>query len=126
MDAEITIIGAGVIGLAIAEKVSEENKNVYLIEKHPSFGQETSSRNSEVIHAGIYYTKDSLKARLCIEGKRLLYDYCKKYDVPFKNCGKLIVATTEEEIIVVFRRARDEIQDKVFRYLGSIEIHLGF
>jgi L-2-hydroxyglutarate oxidase LhgO len=101
MDAEISIIGAGVIGLAIAEKVSEENKNVYLIEKHPSFGQETSSRNSEVIHAGIYYTKDSLKARLCIEGKRLLYDYCRKYDVPFKNCGKLIVATAEEEIEVI-------------------------
>jgi L-2-hydroxyglutarate oxidase LhgO len=101
MDAEITIIGAGVIGLAIAEKVSEENKNVFLIEKHPSFGQETSSRNSEVIHAGIYYTKDSLKAKLCVEGKRLLYDYCKKYDVPFNNCGKLIVATTEQEIGVI-------------------------
>jgi L-2-hydroxyglutarate oxidase LhgO len=101
MDAEITIIGAGVIGLAIAEKASGENKNVYLIEKHPSFGQETSSRNSEVIHAGIYYTKDSLKVKLCIEGKRLLYDYCRKYDVPFNNCGKLIVATTEEEIEVI-------------------------
>jgi len=101
MDAEITIIGAGVIGLAIAEKVSEENKNVYLMEKHLAFGQETSSRNSEVIHAGIYYTKDSLKAKLCIEGKRLLYDYCRKFDVPFNNCGKLIVATTEEEIKVI-------------------------
>lgn len=101
MDAEITIIGAGVVGLAIAEKVSEEHKNVFLIEKHPSFGQETSSRNSEVIHAGIYYTKDSLKARLCVEGKRLLYDFCRKYDVPFNNCGKLIVATSEEEIAVI-------------------------
>lgn len=101
MDAEITIIGAGVVGLAIAEKVSEEHSNVFLIEKHPSFGQETSSRNSEVIHAGIYYPKDSLKARLCVEGKRLLYDYCKKYDVPYNNCGKLIVATSEEEISVI-------------------------
>ena len=63
MDANITIIGAGVVGLAIAEKVSEDRKNVFLIEKHTSFGQETSSRNSEVIHAGIYYTKDSLKDR---------------------------------------------------------------
>jgi L-2-hydroxyglutarate oxidase LhgO len=98
MDAEITIIGAGVIGLAIAETMSEEYKNVFLIEKHLSFGQETSSRNSEVIHAGIYYRKDSLKSKLCIEGKRLLYDYCSKYDIPFKNCGKLIVATSEEEI----------------------------
>lgn len=101
MDAEITIIGAGVVGLAIAEKVSEEHKNVFLIEKHPSFGQETSSRNSEVIHAGIYYTKDSLKARLCVEGKGLIYDFCRKYDVPFNNCGKLIVATSEEEIAVI-------------------------
>jgi L-2-hydroxyglutarate oxidase LhgO len=101
MDAEITIIGAGVIGLAIAEKISEEHNNVFLIEKHLSFGQETSSRNSEVIHAGIYYTKDSLKAKLCIEGKWLLYDYCKKYEVPYKNCGKLIVATSEEEIAII-------------------------
>jgi len=90
-----------VIGLAIAMKVSEKYKNVFLLEKHTSFGQETSSRNSEVIHAGIYYTKDSLKAKLCIEGKWLLYDYCRKYDVPFKNCGKLIVATSEEEISVI-------------------------
>jgi L-2-hydroxyglutarate oxidase LhgO len=101
MDAEITIIGAGVVGLAIAEKISEDHRNVFLIEKHPSFGQETSSRNSEVIHAGIYYTKDSLKAILCVEGKRLLYDYCRKYDVPFNNCGKLIVATSDEEIAVI-------------------------
>jgi L-2-hydroxyglutarate oxidase LhgO len=101
MDTDITIIGAGVIGLAIAEKVSAKNKNVFLIEKHLSFGQETSSRNSEVIHAGIYYTRDSLKAKLCVEGKWLLYDYCKKNDVPYNNCGKLIVATSEEEIAVI-------------------------
>jgi L-2-hydroxyglutarate oxidase LhgO len=101
MDAEITIIGAGVVGLAIAEKLSGEHPNVFLVEQHLTFGQETSSRNSEVIHAGIYYTKDSLKARLCIDGKRLLYDYCKKYDVPFNNCGKLIVATSEDEISVI-------------------------
>jgi L-2-hydroxyglutarate oxidase LhgO len=101
MDSEITIIGAGVVGLAIAEKLSEKYKNIFLIEKHTSFGQETSSRNSEVIHAGIYYTKDSLKAKLCIEGKWLLYDYCKKYGVPFNNCGKLIVATSEAEIPVI-------------------------
>jgi len=101
MDAEITIIGAGVVGLAIAEKVSEEHNNIFLVEKHLSFGQETSSRNSEVIHAGIYYTKDSLKARLCIEGKKLLYDYCRRFEVPFNNCGKLIVASSENEIPVI-------------------------
>jgi len=101
MDADITIIGAGVVGLAIAEKMTEEFKNVFLIEKHLTFGQETSSRNSEVIHAGIYYPKGSLKALLCVEGKNLLYDYCKKYDIPFKSCGKLIVATNEHEISVI-------------------------
>jgi L-2-hydroxyglutarate oxidase LhgO len=101
MDVEITIIGAGVVGLAIADIVSGKYSNVFIIEKHDTFGQETSSRNSEVIHAGIYYTKDSLKARLCIEGKRLLYDFCRKYDVPFNNCGKLIVATSEEEIPII-------------------------
>jgi L-2-hydroxyglutarate oxidase LhgO len=101
MDADITIIGAGVIGLAIAEKISENYGNLFVIEKHLTFGQETSSRNSEVIHAGIYYPEGSLKARLCVEGKSLLYDYCKKYEIPYKNCGKLIVATTNEEIGVI-------------------------
>lgn len=101
MDAEITIIGAGVIGLAIAEKVSADFKNIFLIEKHPAFGQETSSRNSEVIHAGIYYPEGSLKARLCVEGKALLYDYCRRFEIPFRNCGKLIVATSPEEIEII-------------------------
>ena len=98
MDTEITIIGAGVIGLAIAERISKDNRNVFLIEKHLTFGEETSSRNSEVIHAGIYYPEGSLKARFCVKGKQMLYEYCRKYDVPFKNCGKLIVATNETEI----------------------------
>lgn len=98
MDAGITIIGAGVIGLAIAEELSRKHSGVFVIERHNTFGQETSSRNSEVVHAGIYYTKGSLKAQLCVEGNKLLYDYCRKYDVPFNNCGKLIVATSEEEI----------------------------
>lgn len=101
MDAEVTIIGAGVVGLAIAEELSKAQKNVFLIEKHPIFGQETSSRNSEVIHAGIYYTKGSLKSKLCVEGKKLLYDYCRKYDIPYNNCGKLIVATSDDEISII-------------------------
>jgi L-2-hydroxyglutarate oxidase LhgO len=101
MDAEVTIIGAGVIGLAIAQRVSHEAAGVYLLEKHPAFGQETSSRNSEVIHAGIYYDRNSLKARLCVEGNRLLYDFCRKHDIPFNNCGKLIVATNNEEVNVI-------------------------
>ncbi len=98
MDANITIIGAGVVGLAIAEKLSKDYNDVFLVEKHPVFGQETSSRNSEVIHAGIYYPNGSLKSKLCVEGKRMLYDYCREFDIRFKNCGKLIVATTRDEI----------------------------
>jgi L-2-hydroxyglutarate oxidase LhgO len=100
-DADITIIGAGVVGLAIAQKITENHKNVFLLEKNKTFGQETSSRNSEVIHAGIYYPKDSLKARLCVEGRHLLYDYCEKFNIPHKRCGKLIVATDEEEISII-------------------------
>jgi len=124
MDADITIIGAGVVGLAIAEKVSEEHKNVFLIEKHISFGQETSSRNSEVIHAGIYYTKDSLKSRLCVEGKWMLYDYCKKYNVPYNNCGKLIVATSENEISVIEGIRQTAIKNGVndLSFIGREEI----
>jgi L-2-hydroxyglutarate oxidase LhgO len=124
MDADITIIGAGVVGLAIAEKVSEEHKNVFLIEKHMSFGQETSSRNSEVIHAGIYYTKDSLKSRLCVKGKRMLYDYCRKYDVPYNNCGKLIVATSENEIPVIEGIRQTAIKNGVddLSFIGREEI----
>ena len=101
MDAEITIIGAGVVGLAIAKKVSEGWNNVFVLEKHLTFGQETSSRNSEVIHAGIYYPEGSLKAKLCVEGKRLLYDYCSKHEIPYNNCGKLVVATSEEELPII-------------------------
>jgi len=100
-DAEITIIGAGVIGLAIAEILSGHYRNVFVVEKHPSFGQEISSRNSEVIHAGIYYPEGSFKARFCIEGNKLLQEYCRNHDVPFKICGKLIVATSPEEITII-------------------------
>ena len=100
-DAKITIIGAGVVGLAIAEYLSERYQDVYLVEKERTFGQETSSRNSEVIHAGLYYPEGSLKAKLCVEGKMMLYRFCEKWQVPHKNCGKLIVATSEEEKSVI-------------------------
>jgi L-2-hydroxyglutarate oxidase LhgO len=113
MDAEITIVGAGIVGLAIAEKLSREFHEVYLIERHSSFGQETSSRNSEVIHAGIYYPKGSLKSRLCLEGKKLLYDYCMTYDVPFKGCGKLIVATNKYETGILESIRQTAIQNGV-------------
>lgn len=96
---DLCIAGAGVIGIAIAEAVARTKPASYsilLLEKNASFGQETSSRNSEVIHAGIYYKKNSLKAQLCLEGSALLYEYCHKHDVPHQRLGKFIVAQEDE------------------------------
>lgn len=95
---DITIIGAGVIGLAVAAELSQEHPDIFVLEKNLAFGQETSSRNSEVIHAGIYYPQDSLKAKTCIEGKQLLYEYCRKNNLPHKRVGKLIVAIDDNEV----------------------------
>lgn len=93
----IVIIGAGVVGLAIAERLSKEN-SCLLIERNPSFGMETSSRNSEVIHAGIYYPTDSLKAKLCVRGNSLMYKYLEENKLPFRRCGKYIIATKTNEL----------------------------
>ena len=95
---EVAIIGAGVIGLATAGEIAQRRKRVFVFEKNHSFGLETSSRNSEVIHASIYYPEDSLKARLCVEGKSLLYELCDRYDIAYKKLGKIIVAVNEKEI----------------------------
>jgi L-2-hydroxyglutarate oxidase LhgO len=95
--ADITIVGAGVVGLAIAAQVAKSNRQVYVLEKNESFGLETSSRHSGVIHAGIYYPHGSLKAKLCVEGNRLLYDLCSRYDIGYKRLGKLIVAVNDDE-----------------------------
>lgn len=93
----ITIIGAGVVGLAIAAELSKQYDEIVVLEKHDKFGQETSSRNSEVIHSGIYYPTGSLKAKLCVEGAEMLYAYCERNSVPYSRLGKLIVAINEEE-----------------------------
>jgi L-2-hydroxyglutarate oxidase LhgO len=97
-DIGTTIIGAGVVGLAIAARLSKTSKDIYVIERNKSYGMETSSRNSEVIHAGLYYPKDSLKARLCVAGNRLLYDHIARRKIRHLPCGKLIVATREAEV----------------------------
>ena len=96
-DVNITIIGAGVVGLAIASQLSLKYQNVYVIEKNLQFGQEVSSRNSEVIHSGIYYPKGSLKAKLCVRGNQLLYELCERESIAHRKCGKLIVANSAEE-----------------------------
>ncbi len=93
----VTIIGAGVVGLAIAAELAGD-KEVYVLEKNETFGQETSSHNSEVIHAGIYYPPGSLKAQLCVQGNRMLYDLCERYRIGYQKLGKLIVAAEDKEI----------------------------
>ena len=95
---ETLVIGAGVVGLAIARALARSGREVVIVEKEDLYGSGVSSRNSEVIHAGLYYRKDSLKARFCVEGKHMLYNYCESHKVAVKRCGKLVVATTEDEL----------------------------
>jgi len=94
---ECVVIGAGVIGLAVARRLAQSGREVIVLEAAEGIGTVTSSRNSEVIHAGIYYKAGSLMARMCVAGKHELYRYCSEHGIPHKNCGKLIVATMPTE-----------------------------
>jgi L-2-hydroxyglutarate oxidase LhgO len=99
------VIGAGVVGLAVARSLALAGREVVVAEALGAVGQETSSRNSEVIHAGIYYPKDSLMARFCVAGRHALYDYCASHGIPHRRSGKLIVATSEAEAAALDRIA---------------------
>jgi 2-hydroxyglutarate dehydrogenase len=119
-DADFThaVIGGGVVGLAIARKLQErDGASTLLIEKHASVGTETSSRNSEVIHAGLYYGTDSLKTRLCLRGKEMMYELCKQHSIPHRNTGKWIVAQDATQM--------DALQ-KVHDFAKSIGIPIQF
>jgi L-2-hydroxyglutarate oxidase LhgO len=94
---ECVVVGAGVVGLAIARRLAQAGLETVVLEAAEGIGTVTSSRNSEVIHAGIYYPAGSLMARMCVNGKRALYAYCRDHGIPHRNCGKLIVATTPSE-----------------------------
>jgi len=94
---DVVVIGAGVVGLAIARALALAGRDVIVLEKNHNIGEETSSRNSEVIHAGLYYPAGSLKARFCVQGKRLLYAYCESKGIEHRRCGKLIVAASETQ-----------------------------
>src|SRR5690349_19839832 len=94
---ECVVIGAGVVGLAITRRLAQAGLEIVVLEAAEGIGTATSSRNSEVIHAGIYYPAGSLMARMCVAGKHALYDYCRDHGIPHRNCGKLIVATTPKE-----------------------------
>ncbi|HEY0181207.1 MAG TPA: NAD(P)/FAD-dependent oxidoreductase [Rhodopila sp.] len=96
-EVDCVVVGAGVVGLAVARALAMAGREVIVLEAAEGIGTETSSRNSEVIHAGIYYPANSLMARFCVAGRRMLYSYCAEKGVPHVNCGKLIVATSQQE-----------------------------
>ena len=106
---DAVVIGAGVVGLAVARQLARGGRDVVILEKNDHIGMETSARNSEVIHAGIYYPKGSLKAQLCARGKALLYEFCESHGVPHKRIGKLVVghAGQEGQIAAIAQAARD-------------------
>ncbi|WP_407049922.1 NAD(P)/FAD-dependent oxidoreductase [Methyloraptor flagellatus] len=114
---DAVVVGAGVVGLAIARKLAQSGREVILLEREDAFGTATSSRNSEVIHAGIYYPADSLMARLCVAGKHALYAFCESHGVAHQRSGKLIVATDEAEAAkldgIAARAARNGVADMV-------------
>ena len=96
-EADAVVIGAGAVGLAAARALALKGREVLVLEAAGAIATETSSRNSEVIHAGLYYPTDSLKARLCVEGRRKLYQYCAAHGVEAHRCGKLVVAVDDGE-----------------------------
>jgi len=122
---DIAIVGAGVIGLAIALEVAKQTKKtVAVLEKNQKFGQEISSRNSEVIHSGIYYPEYMLKTRLCIEGNALLYDFCNTYRISHNRIGKLIIASDGydvEKLQLLIERAG--MHNLNFRELGKQDLN---
>jgi glycerol-3-phosphate dehydrogenase len=122
--ANILIIGGGVIGCAIANAVSKRWQDVFLVEKFPKLGMATSTRNSGVNHSGIYYPRNSLKARHCVEGNRLTYEFCAKHSVPFRHCGKLVVAVDarEEAELIALKKRGEENGVEGLRLINATEI----
>jgi L-2-hydroxyglutarate oxidase LhgO len=114
---DCVVIGAGVVGLAVARELALQGREVIVLEAANAIGTGTSSRNSEVIHAGIYYPAGSLKARLCVEGKQLLYAYCAERGIAHRRCGKLIVATSEAQAAelpgIIAKAAANGVNDLV-------------
>jgi L-2-hydroxyglutarate oxidase LhgO len=114
---DCVVVGAGVVGLAVARALALGGREVLLLEAMGAIGTGTSSRNSEVIHAGIYYPSGSHKARLCVEGRKMLYEYCEQRSIGHRRCGKLIVATSREQVAklqgIVDKAAANGVHDLV-------------
>lgn len=112
-DADAVIVGAGAVGLACGYALAQRDLSVIVLEAGPRIGEGVSSRNSEVIHAGFYYPTDSLKARLCVQGRRLLYPFLERHGVHHWRCGKLVVATNEAEIPAIEKMYRQGLTNDV-------------
>lgn len=112
---DCVVVGAGVVGLAVAREMALQGRETILLEREDAFGTISSARNSEVIHAGIYYPKDSLKAKLCVEGNRLLYEYCRSHQVSTQAYGKLIVATDASQVndlqAILYKAQNNQVPD---------------
>ncbi len=121
----VLIIGGGVVGCAVAEALSRRWQEIFLVEQFPNFGMSTSSRNSGVIHSGIYYPTDSWKARHCVEGNRLTKEFCAKHNVAHRNCGKLVVAKSKEEEPQLYALLKKGQENGVegLRIIDAAEIH---
>jgi L-2-hydroxyglutarate oxidase LhgO len=100
------IVGAGIVGLAIAERLSRKRKDVVVVEQHDGFGRETSSRNSQVVHAGLYYPENTNKTRFCVAGNALMYEFCERHGIDHRKTGKLVPGIDQDEVAVVHERLR--------------------
>ena len=122
-EVDCIVVGAGVVGLAVARALALAGREVIVLDAAEGIGTETSSRNSEVIHAGIYYSANSFMARFCVAGRRALYRYCAERGVPHRNCGKLIVATNADEhaMLAGIRRRAEANGVEGMRVLSATE-----
>src|SRR3954462_10775320 len=121
-DFDGVVVGAGAVGLACGYALTHRGLTVAVLEQDGHIGQGVSSRNSEVIHGGLYYPTGSLKARFCVQGRRLLYAFLDKHHVDYKKCGKLVVATSESEIPqleAIFQQALDNDVEGVEHLTGA-------